>query len=563
MLCFLTSKGAADKKLDHSKWQSKMYTEEQKLHAVQLVKKLKNFNKAWMMLGYPESKAALVSWVRNYDEEDAKITRLPRYTDEQIDKAIDYYLSCQSIQKTIDDLGYPDSRMTLWRWIKSQNIDIDRKRGRQSALSDDEKIAILLEYLRSDKTLLKFSLEKGIAQSTLRAWMSKYKFLKEDDPVPKDEAKSFDETPDNDSLPPEEEIERLKREIAELKAQKAVTDAEIKVTKAEKKKADSDLREALKRLEDAQLEYDILEKAAELLKKVDGININSLKNKEKAIVINALREKHKLAKLLKSLKMAKSSYEYQVKALRRDKYENIRKEIRKIFDDNYQAYGYRRIHGELKNQGRAVSEKVVRRIMKEENVHPFVPRMKKYSSYQGEISPEVPDLYKHDFKAEEPYKKTVTDITEFSLRDGKVYLSHIIDLYDGCPINWKIGYHPDKGLTNSMLKELHDVIPKDAKPIIHSDRGCHYRIQDWIDMMEEYGYTRSMSRKGCSPDNAACEGFFGILKREFFHNHDWSNVTRECFIKELDKYLTWFKIKRIKERLGYLSPTEYRSRTNL
>ena len=82
-------------------------------------------------------------------------------------------------------------------------------------------------------------------------------------------------------------------------------------------------------------------------------------------------------------------------------------------------------------------------------------------------------------------------------------------------------------------------------------------------MMEEFEYTRSMSRKGCSPDNAACEGFFGILKREFFHNHDWSNVYREEFIKELDKYLTWFKIKRIKERLGYISPTEYRSRASL
>ncbi len=151
--------------------------------------------------------------------------------------------------------------------------------------------------------------------------------------------------------------------------------------------------------------------------------------------------------------------------------------------------------------------------MKEENIHPFIPRMKKYSSYQGEISPEVPDLYKHDFKADEPYKKLVTDITEFSLRDGKVYLSPMIDLYDGCPINWKIGYSPNKELTNSMLIELHNIISSDVKHIIHSDRGCHYRIPDWINLMEEYGYTRSMSRKGCSPDNAACEGFFGIMKR--------------------------------------------------
>lgn len=261
--------------------------------------------------------------------------------------------------------------------------------------------------------------------------------------------------------------------------------------------------------------------------------------------------------------MAKSSYEYQVKALNHDKYQELRPIIRQIFNDSYQAYGSERIYGELKNQGITVSEKVIRRLMKEENIHPFIPRMKKYSSYQGEISPEVPDLYKHDFKADEPYKKLVTDITEFSLRDGKVYLSPMIDLYDGCPINWKIGYSPNKELTNSMLIELHNIIPSDVKPIIHSDRGCHYRIPDWINLMEEYGYTRSMSRKGCSPDNAACEGFFGIMKREFFHNHDWSNATREEFIKELDKYLTWFKIKRIKERLGYLSPTEYRSRASL
>lgn len=133
--------------------------------------------------------------------------------------------------------------------------------------------------------------------------------------------------------------------------------------------------------------------------------------------------------------MAKSSYEYQVKSLQHDKYKELRVEIRIIFNDNYQAYGSERIHKELKSQGIIVSEKVIRRLMKEENIHPFVPRMKKYSSYQGEISPSVPDLYKHDFKADGPYKKTMTDITEFSLKDGKVYLSPMIDLYDGCPSN--------------------------------------------------------------------------------------------------------------------------------
>ena len=62
--------------------------------------------------------------------------------------------------------------------------------------------------------------------------------------------------------------------------------------------------------------------------------------------------------------MAKSSYEYQVKSLQHDKYKELRIEIRIIFEDSYQAYGYRRLHGELKNQGTIVSEKVVRRLMK-------------------------------------------------------------------------------------------------------------------------------------------------------------------------------------------------------
>jgi len=130
------------------------------------------------------------------------------------------------------------------------------------------------------------------------------------------------------------------------------------------------------KVDQAQLEYDILEKTAELIKKDKGINVNNLKNKEKAIVINALRDKYSLSKLLKSLKMAKSSYEYQSKSLLKDKYGELKEVILDIFLTNYETFGYRRIHNELKNRGIIVSEKVVRRLMNEENIHPFIPRIK-------------------------------------------------------------------------------------------------------------------------------------------------------------------------------------------
>ncbi len=69
---------------------------------------------------------------------------------------------------------------------------------------------------------------------------------------------------------------------------------------------------------------------------------------------------------------------------------------------------------------------------------------------------------------------------------------------------------------------------------------------------------RSMSRKGCSPDNAACEGFFGRLKTELFYPRKWENITIEDFMKIVDSYIHWYNEKRIKISLGSLSPIEYR-----
>ena len=75
--------------------------------------------------------------------------------------------------------------------------------------------------------------------------------------------------------------------------------------------------------------------------------------------------------------------------------------------------------------------------------------------------------------------------------------------------------------------------------------------------MEKYGYVRSMSKKGCSPDNSACEGFFGTMKNEFYYPNDWASVSTDEFIPQLEKYLVWFRDKRIKARLGNTSSREY------
>ena len=130
-------------------------------------------------------------------------------------------------------------------------------------------------------------------------------------------------------------------------------------------------------------------------------------------------------------------------------------------------------------------------------------------------------------------------------------------------VSWTIGTHPDSELANSMLDMAISELKKGEHPIIHSDRGTHYRWPGWISRTEEAGLIRSMSKKGCSPDNAACEGFFGRLKNEMFYNRTWSNVKVEEFIKELDDYMHWYNEKRIKISLGAMSPLEYRRSLNL
>ncbi len=185
-------------------------------------------------------------------------------------------------------------------------------------------------------------------------------------------------------------------------------------------------------------------------------------------------------------------------------------------------------------------------------------KKRKYSSYKGEISSAVPNIVNRNFHADKPNKKCLTDITMFYISTGKIYFSPIIDCFDGMVVTWSIGVSPSANLVNEMLDEAVTTLKNREYPIAYSDRGCRYRRPGWIARMNNAKLARSMSEKGCSPDNAACEGFFGRLKNEMFYGKSWINVTKEEFIKELNIYIKWYNEKRIKMSLGAMSPLEYR-----
>ena len=113
--------------------------------------------------------------------------------------------------------------------------------------------------------------------------------------------------------------------------------------------------------------------------------------------------------------------------------------------------------------------------MREENLRVKSIKLRKYSSYEGEISPAAPNILERNFKADKINEKWVTDITELRLPSGKVYLSPMIDCFDGAVISWTISTFPNAALVNSMLEEAIQSLREYDKPIIHTDRGVHYR----------------------------------------------------------------------------------------
>lgn len=101
-----------------------------------------------------------------------------------------------------------------------------------------------------------------------------------------------------------------------------------------------------------------------------------------------------------------------------------------------------------------------------------------------------------------------------------------------------------------MLDNAVETLNAGERPVIHSDRGGHYRWPCWLERVNAAGLILSMSRKGCSPDNAACEGFFGGLKTEMYYGRKWSGIMPEKFMQQVDAYIRWYNDRRIKLSLG-------------
>jgi len=505
-----------------------MYLYEDRIRAVKLYIKLgKRIRPTIRQLGYP-TKNALKSWYREYEQSrDLQVVYVrsrQKYSDEQKQAAVQHYLDHdRCIASTMKALGYP-GRATLTAWIDELHPEIrHRVVGRAANVqhSSEFKNAAVIDLCTRRTSAQEIAQKLAVCRPTLYNW--KNQLLGREAPPSM--------THQNDSKPVPEQTE-LQRQVESLQRD-------------------------IRRL---QLEHDLLKKANELLKKGLGVGLQILSNREKTLLVDALKQTYSLSELFVELDLARSSYFYHRAQLRGvDKYADARLAITEVFECNHRCYGYRRMRAALGRRQVFISEKVVQRLMKQECLVVTANRRRRYGSYLGEISPAPENLINRDFQAATPNEKWLTDITEFQIPAGKVYLSPMIDCFDGLVISWSIGTRPDADLVNTMLDAAIETVANGGdRPVVHSDRGAHYRWPGWLSRIHNAKLIRSMSRKGCSPDNAACEGFFGRLKTELFYPRDWQATTIEQFIQVVDSYIRWYNEKRIKISLGSRSPLEYR-----
>ncbi|MGR6265478.1 IS3 family transposase [Escherichia coli] len=278
---------------------------------------------------------------------------------------------------------------------------------------------------------------------------------------------------------------------------------------------------------------------------------------EKTKVIRSLRCGHCQPDLLKAAGLARSTLYYQLSLQKaKDKYADVKQLIASIFHEHRGCYGYRRIHCELQKRGLKFSGKTVRKLMQQLGLKSPV-RLKKYRSYRGNMGLTAENILQRQFKAEAPCEKWVTDITEFRAGGQKLYLSPILDLFNGEIVAWETACRPTEELVKRMLNKGLESLAEGEKPLLHSDQGWHYRIKSYQSALADRGLVQSMSRKGNCLDNAVMENFFGHLKEEMYYRRDYRNV--EELENAVNEYITYWNQKRIKLSLGGLSPVEYRT----
>ena len=231
-------------------------------------------------------------------------------------------------------------------------------------------------------------------------------------------------------------------------------------------------------------------------------------------------------------------------------------EIRAAHKRTRQSFGPERLQHDLAANGIKVGVCRIKHIRKKLGISCKQKKKFKATTDSSHTLPVAENLVDQQFKVSAPNRVWVTDITYIPTGEGWLYLAGHKDLFTGEIVGYAMGPRMTKSLVSqSLFRAVAAKRPKKGL-IHHSDRGSQYCSYEYRELLDQFGLTASMSRKGNCYDNAPMESFWGTLKNELVHHRRYT--TRDEAIRDIREYIEiFYNRQRRQARLGYLSPAAY------
>jgi putative transposase len=275
--------------------------------------------------------------------------------------------------------------------------------------------------------------------------------------------------------------------------------------------------------------------------------------------IAAKRAEHRVTILCRCMRVTRSGFYAWLRrglSARAQRDLVLRTKLRAFHAASHNRYGRPRLWKDLKEDGETVSEKRVRRLMREEGIQGKIPKRFKQTTDSQHDDPIAANLLDRDFTAAAPNQRWVGDTTEFVIGDGgaKLYLAAILDLFSRYVVGWAISAVNDHRLT---LKALEMAVRRRCPEpglLHHSDRGCTYTCEDYQAYLATQDITCSMSRRADCYDNAVMESFFATVKKEEADRFpSYSDAKMALF----DYIEVFYNQRRRHSTLGQISPAAF------
>ncbi len=280
--------------------------------------------------------------------------------------------------------------------------------------------------------------------------------------------------------------------------------------------------------------------------------------------IDAHRAEHGVEPICKELPIAPSTY-YEHKAreadperlparVKRDLALSV--EVKRVWDDNYQVYGVRKVWRQLKREDVEVARCTVERLMKRAGIQGVIRGAKCWTTISDEALARPADLVNRQFTATRPNQLWVADITYVATWRGFVYVAFIIDVFGRRIVGWQVSRSLH---TELVLDALEQALwsRQDTEGLIHhSDRGCQYLSIRYTERLAEARIEGSVGSVGDSYDNALAETINGLYKTEVIrHRGPWKNIDDVEYATL--EWVDWFNHRRLLEPIGNVPPVEY------